>query len=266
MTEKITKLDELKKLADASDQGDKSRFFFYEALVDIELYLLLEKEIESAVACPKLIETSEDKYALVFDTISRLVDFTGNSSPYLALTGRMVLPMLKEQKLGLGLNLNLAVPSEILLSSRDIDWLQNIVEQAPERLDDKITAFSKPSIPFIVRESLHQKLRYLSDFVTEAWIAEAIYVSGQKSQVIVFVDINPQMHGAVAKAVNEVLTFIPHEDKLIDVIFLKADSPYLKKIRKVGASVNFVNVSKEKITPSDIGKKLKKSLKPPRLR
>ena len=90
---------------------------------------MLEKELEGGIACPNLIETPEDKYALVFDTISRLVDFTGNSS-YLALTGRMVLPMLKEQKLGLGLNLSLAVSSEILLSSNDVDWLQNIVEQS----------------------------------------------------------------------------------------------------------------------------------------
>ena len=107
MTENITKLDELKELADGTDNDDKSRFLFYEALLDTELYLLLEKEIEGGIACPNLIETPEDKYALVFDTISRLVDFTGNSSPYLALTGRMVLPMLKEQKLGLGLNLSL---------------------------------------------------------------------------------------------------------------------------------------------------------------
>ena len=76
MTEKITKLDELKKLADGSGHSGKSRFFFYEALIDTELYLLLEKELEGGVACPKLIETSEDKYALVFDTIARLVDFT----------------------------------------------------------------------------------------------------------------------------------------------------------------------------------------------
>ena len=266
MTEKITKLDELKKLADVSDHGDKSRFFFYEALIDTEIFLLLEKEIESGVACPKLIETSEDKYALVFDTISRLVDFTGNSSPYLALTGRMVLPMLKEQKLGLGLNLNLAVPSEILLSSSDIDWLQNIVDQAPERLDDKITAFSKPSIPFVVRDSLHKKLRYLSHFVAEAWTAEAIYLNGHKSQVIIFVDVNPMMHGAVAKAVNEMLSFISYDENLIDVVFLKVDNPYLKKIRKVGTSVNFERVSSEKITPSGMDEKLKKSLKPPRLR
>ena len=94
MTENITKLDELKELADGTDNDDKSRFLFYEALLDTELYLLLEKELEGGIACPNLIETPEDKYALVFDTISRLVDFTGNSSPYLALTGRMVLPML----------------------------------------------------------------------------------------------------------------------------------------------------------------------------
>ena len=266
MTEKITKLDELKKLADGSDHSDKSRFFFYEALIDTELYLLLEKEIESGIACPKLIETSEDKYALVFDTIARLVDFTENSSPYLALTGRMVLPMLKEQKLGLGLNLNLAVPSEILLSSRDIDWLQTIVEQAPERLHDKITAFSKPSIPFVVRDVLNKKLRYLSDIVAGAWTAEAIYLNGHKSQVIAFVDVNPMMHGAVAKAVNEALTFIPHADELTDVIFLKVENPLLKKIKKVGTFINFEKVSKETITPSEMDEKLEKSLKPPMLR
>ena len=266
MIENITKLDELKESADGTDEGGKSRYSFYEALVDTELYLLLEKELESGVACPKLIETSEDKYALVFDTVSRLVDFTGNSSPYLALTGRMVLPMLKEQRLGLGLNLNLAVPSEILLSSSDIDWLQNIVEQVPEKLDNKITAFSKPSIPIVVIESLNQKLSYLSDFVTEAWTAEAIYVSGHKSQVIVFVDVASEMHGAVAKAVNEALIFIPHDDKLIDVIFLKVDSSFLKKIRKVGAPVIFKKVSREKATSSDTGKNLKKPVRPPRLR
>ena len=266
MTEKITKLDELKKLADGSGHSGKSRFFFYEALIDTELYLLLEKELEGGVACPKLIETSEDKYALVFDTIARLVDFTEDSSPYLALTGRMVLPMLKEQKLGLGLNLNLAVPSEILLSSHDIDWLQNIVEQAPERLHDKVTAFSKPSIPFEVRDALNKKLRYLSDFVAEAWTAEAKYLNGHKSQVIVFVDVNPMMHGAVAKAVNEALTFISQADKLIDVIFLKVDNSVLKKIKKVGTSVYFENVSKETITTSEMDEKLKKLLKPPRLR
>ena len=74
------------------------------------------------------------------------------------------------------------------------------------------------------------------------------------------------MHGAVAKAVNEALTFISQADKLIDVIFLKVDNPVLKKIKKVGTSVNFENVSKETITPSEMDEKLKKSLKPPRLR
>ena len=49
-------------------------------------------------------------------------------------------------------------------------------------------------------------------------------------------------------------------------IFLKVDNPVLKKIKKVGTSVNFENVSKETITPSEMDEKLKKSLKPPRLR
>ena len=44
MTENITKLDELKQLADGTENDDKSIFSFYEALLDTELYLLLEKD------------------------------------------------------------------------------------------------------------------------------------------------------------------------------------------------------------------------------
>jgi hypothetical protein len=266
MTENITKLDELKELADGTDNDDKSIFSFYEALLDTELYLLLEKEIEGGIACPNLIETPEDKYALVFDTISRLVDFTGNSSPYLALTGRMVLPMLREQKLGLGLNLNLAVSSEILLSSNDIDWLQNVIEQSPTRLSDKITKFSKPSIPFVVRKSLNNKLSYLSKFVPEAWIAEVIYKSGYNSQLIVFVGINQKMHAVIAKAVNEVVNFTLYDKKPIDVIFLNVGSPNLKKIRKIGISLNFEKDLEEKSASFEPAIDLKENLKPPRLK
>ena len=266
MTKKLTKLDRLKELADGSDHDEKSRFCFYEALIDTELYLLLEKELEGGVVCPKLIETSDDKYAVVFDTISRLVEFTGYSSPYLALTGRMALPILKEQKLGLGLNLNLAVLSEILLGSSDIDWLQNIVEQFPEKLNEKITKFSEPSIPVSVRDLLHKKLKYLSEFVAEVWSAEAVYESGHKSQIIAFVDVNAQMHGAIAKAVNEALTFISEESSSIDVIFLKSESLDIKKIRQVGVSFNFKKDRKEQITLSDTVITPRQNLKPPRLR
>ena len=45
MTENITKLDELKELADGTENDEKSIFSFYEALLDTELYLLLEKEL-----------------------------------------------------------------------------------------------------------------------------------------------------------------------------------------------------------------------------
>ena len=45
MSENITNLDELKELADGTDNDDKSRFLFYEALLDTEVYLLLEKEL-----------------------------------------------------------------------------------------------------------------------------------------------------------------------------------------------------------------------------
>jgi hypothetical protein len=109
-------------------------------------------------------------------------------------------------------------------------------------------------------------LKYLSEFVAEVWSAEAVYESGHKSQIIAFVDVNAQMHGAIAKAVNEALTFISEESSSIDVIFLKSESVDIKKIRQVGVSFNFQKDRKEQITLSDTVITPIQNLKPPRLR
>ena len=47
------------------------------------------------------------------------------------------------------------------------------------------------------------------------------------------------MHAVIARAVNEVVNFTLYDEKPIDVIFLNVDSPNLKKIRKIGISLNF---------------------------
>ena len=73
-------------------------------------------------------------------------------------------------------------------------------------------------------------------------------------------------HGAIAKAVNEALTFISQESSSIDVIFLKSESLDIKKIRQVGVSFNFQKDRKEQITLSDTVITPRQNLKPPRLR
>ena len=106
----------------------------------------------------------------------------------------------------------------------------------------------------------------LSKFVPEAWIAEVVYKSGYKSQLIVFVDINQKMHAVIAKAVNEVVNFTLYDEKPIDVIFMNVDSPNLKKIRKIGISLNFEKDLEEKSASFEQAIDLKENLKPPRLK
>ena len=95
---------------------------------------------------------------------------------------------------------------------------------------------------------------------------EVIYKSGYKSQLIVFVDINQKMHAVIAKVVNEVVNFTLYDEKPIDVIFLNVDSPNLKKIRKIGISLDFEKDLEEKSSSFEPAIDLKENLKPPRLK
>ena len=111
-----TALDRAHAEMEAAPQDDAARLRFYERLGDAELFLLLVAEASGEDVTPQVFDPGAGPMVLVFDREDRLAAFVGGAAPFAGLSGRAIAPLLAEQGLGLGLNLDVA-PSSFLLDA-----------------------------------------------------------------------------------------------------------------------------------------------------
>src|SRR5210317_2466522 len=117
-----TILDRAYSVMASDPDRDELRLRFYERLADIEVFMILDEEAQGDQINPRVIEHDGLSYVLVFDTEDRLADFTGEITPYVGISGRVLVSMLAQAGLGLGLNLDVA-PSSTLLPNDVMIWL-----------------------------------------------------------------------------------------------------------------------------------------------
>ena len=86
----LTPLDIAHGAMEAAPNDDAIRLAFYERLGDGELFLLLEAEAEGEKIKPQTFDSGSGEIVLVFDRQERLTAFTGEATPYAALSGRVI--------------------------------------------------------------------------------------------------------------------------------------------------------------------------------
>ena len=67
-----------------------------------------------------------------------------------------------------------------------------------------------------------------------AYLTEATYESGAKTHLLAFINAAPAAEEALARAVNEALTFSGIEAGSLDVAFFKASDPVSAKLARTG--------------------------------
>ena len=233
MTEK-TLLD-LAHEAMQSDPDDKAaRMQFYERLADSELFLLLKEEAVGDNLLPEFIEVESGKYLLAFDREERLAEFSCGTAHHAALSGRVVAAMLAGQGIGLGLNLDVA-PSSILIPDQAMAWLGEMLESAPDRVTEQPETIERPTgFSEELLTSLDMKLASAAGMAKAAYLVAVTYHGGRRSHMLAIIDAVPQAHGALAKAVNEAVSFSAIETGELDVTFLAQDDPVCALLKKVG--------------------------------
>lgn len=210
------------KMQSASDH-DAARLGFYERLADAELFLLLAQPPVGEEVEPEVFDLQAHSYVLVFDREDRLSEFTGQISPYVALSGRAVIAMLVDQKLGLGVNLDVA-PSQMLLPPEAIGWLSQTLAQTAEEVSLQPMAFYTPAdIPQAVLESLDSKLVSAAGLVKEVWLTSVTYAGDQRGHLLAFIDAVAGAEPALTRAAQEALTFSGIEAGSIDVGFFSSE-------------------------------------------
>lgn len=229
-----TELDAAHAEMEQTPGDDAARLRFWERLSEAELFVLLAAEPEGEDIRPDLFEVEDQRFVLVFDRPERLTAFTGQPSPYAALSGRALAQMLSGQGIGLALNPDVA-PSAMLVGPEAVDWLRGTLDQGPSEDEDRITELSPPGdLPQAVLTGLDRKLALAAGRAAMAYLVQARYGSGAQGHLLAFVDPAPGAEGALARAVAEALTFSGVEAGAIDVTFAAASDPFAARLARVG--------------------------------
>lgn len=229
-----TPLDLAHAASDAAPQSDTARLRFFERLAEAELFLALEAEPEGDVISPRVFPVDGTSYVIAFDLEERLTTFTGTKTPFAAMSGRVLAGMLAGQNLGLALNIEVA-PSGQLLPPDAIAWLHSQTDRAPREVTEWPEQVNAPTgIPETVLAALDAKLATAEGRATSAYLVNATHSGGRNGHMLVFVDPAAGAEGALARAIQEVLTFSGLDAAQIDVGFVRAADPFAAKLARVG--------------------------------
>lgn len=213
--------------------NDEARLKFYERLADAELYLLLEVEPVGDTIAPQVFTLEAGQFVLAFDTEERLAEFTGATTPYAALPGRVVARALAGEGVGLGLNLGVA-PSAFLMPAEALGWLAGTLDHAPEPAEARVVSAEAPKgLPEALVSALDAKLARLAGLARAAHLVAATYATGRRGHLLAFEGAAGGAEAALAKAVSEALIFSGIDAGEIDVAFPGANDPITERIARV---------------------------------
>lgn len=222
------------RMTEAPDD-DAARLRFFERLADSELCLLLEKEAGEDAVDPVVVEADGHKLVLAFDSDARLAQFAKAEAPYAALPGRVLAQMLAGSGLGLALNPEVA-PSAMVLPAEAMAWLtETLSGEAPDQQDMQIEeVFAPKGVPEILLTGLNEKLARAAGLAQTAYLAGVRYPSGGKGHLLAVIGSVPEAEAALARAINEALTFSGLDAGTLDVAFFAPDHPVVARLARVG--------------------------------
>ena len=229
-----TPLDSAHDAMMASEDDDALRLAFYNRLVESELFLLLESDAEGDAITPRIFDTEDGRFVLIFDREHRLTDFTGGIAPYAALSGRALTAMLTAENLGIGMNLGVA-PSSILLPPDAVRWLAQTVAATPEEIEASLAELLPPGgLPEALLQALDGKLAAARGLADMAYLVGTRTRQGAPGHLLAFIDALPGAEPALSNAASEALVFSGVEAGQMDVAFFRSRDGMAARLAKVG--------------------------------
>jgi hypothetical protein len=218
----------------AAPADDAARLRFHARLADSALFLPLVAEPQGADApAPRVFALEDGPVVLAFDSEERLAAFAGGVADYAELPGRAVVAALAGQGVGLGLNLGVA-PSSILLPAEAVDWLADVLAQAPAAAQARPVGFRPPDgLPETLLAALDATLARAEGLAAAALLAGVAYADGRRGHLLAVLGAAPSAEPALARAVGEAVTFSGMEAGGIDVTFLARGDPALAPLSRV---------------------------------
>lgn len=188
-------------------------------LADTQLSVALVAEPEGDDIELRRFALQDGQVALACDTEDRLAGFFGVSTPYAGMPGRVLATLLRAE--GVGLLVNPGQPSEMLLDAETLGWLENALQSAPEPADVRLRLTTpEPTIIAALAEPLGVRLADMRGLIGGGALVGVADEAGQLSgHLLLIQNAAPDDQPAIAKALAEMLSFLPEQPGGVDISF-----------------------------------------------
>ncbi|WP_134681381.1 SseB family protein [Paracoccus ravus] len=195
-------------------------------LADTELFAALIEEPADDRAELRIFPLAEGPVALACDSEDRLAGFIGEAVAYVALPGRVLAAALTKEKRGL--LINPGAPSQMLLDPGLLGWLVTALDAQPKLAPDEAPRQVRAPLPEVVEtlaEPLAVRLGDMVDLVSSAALLRTDWAADGAGHAIILKGVAENRRPAIAKAIAELLAFLPEIPGGVDIGFSDAEHP-----------------------------------------
>jgi hypothetical protein len=195
-------------------------------LADTELFAALLSEPDADRVELRMFDLPEGRFALACDSEERLAGFVGGPVTHIALPGRVLAQALAVE--GQGLLVNPGHCSQLMLDSAMLAWLVEALQARPSMAPEEAARRLSPPSPDAVAAlaaPLAQRLGDMRGLVDSLALVLAEWADGRCSHLLMLRGVAPEHQPAIAKALAELLAFLPELPGGADIGFTDGVPP-----------------------------------------
>ena len=201
------------------DLPDAARARALNRLADTEIFVALARDPEGDRVELRLFDLPTGRMAVAADTEDRLAAFFAEPVAHVALPGRALAAMLAAE--GVALMVNPSAPSEMLLDPAMLGWLAQALQSAPAEDQAGPAQLTAPAPEMVaaLAEPLAARLTDMAGLVDGAALVAAEWPEGARGHLIVLSGVAEDHRPLIAKALAELIAFLPPLPQPCDVAF-----------------------------------------------
>ena len=219
MTTIVTELDRLCAHVPFHDADPSLRAAVLRRLADTELHAALVADPAGDRAELRMFDLPGGAVALASDDEAALAGFLGGPVAHVSLPGRVLARELAEA--GRGLLVNPGRASEMLLDAGALGWLIAALAETPEAGEAaprRLTA-PHPEAVAVLAEALATRLGDMAGMVAGAALLGVEWSDGRRGHLVAVAGAGAADRPAIAKALAELIAFLPPVEGGVDVTF-----------------------------------------------
>jgi hypothetical protein len=217
----------------------ENRLTLFRRFLETELFILIDNPDNPK---PELMQINGEIILLAFDCEEKLIDFAGEKTFFISMSGRRL--MAQNDSTGIALNLN-NMGGGYILTNDVIEWLMKNTQSQKEIVQRNTNEITSPSIVterFI--ELLDEALAASFGLADYAVLVKDLTKPGSKNLLLIFVGSVKLYHDALAQQASEAFSLSGIQDIILDITFCKSEDELVAKALLVGLRFDLPQIEK----------------------